>query len=158
MGLIFLLRTLSAITHAASISGNANTTISVPTLAHPASERYANTNPTLIVPTSLISPLGLNSINAHTSVITPNNDAIKTVSESTKDLSSVISGNAGTTTTQISATTIQKPILVTHVDNPYTPSNQLIALINSKNHTIIVQTHMSPSSSRPNNVTGSSVS
>jgi hypothetical protein len=69
-GLTFLRNTLSRITHIASKSGNASTTTIVPIFAHHNNDKYANAKPKDIVPTSLISPRGRNSITA-AMIVTP---------------------------------------------------------------------------------------
>ena len=128
------MKTLSIITHTASKSGNINTTIIVHIFAQPNNAKYANANQNAIVHTSLINQLGRNSIIVPTKVTTKKSIAYHDTSLSKSNLSRLMSGNAGITTRVNNANIVRNQIEETHVASQYIQSNQLIALINNRNH------------------------
>jgi hypothetical protein len=136
-GLTFLRNTLSIITQIASNKGNNKTTIIVPIFAHPNNERYANANPKDIVPTSLISHKGRNSIAVPITVTPANNRAHQIVALIISSSIPFIVGYNGFTTRVSNDATVRNQRAELHEASPYTPSNRLIALVHNPNHATV---------------------
>lgn len=102
----------------------------IPIFAHHNKAKYASENPRNIVPTSLSNQNGFHSIARAISDRLPNNIPILDTHSSNNALCDDISGYWAKTTNSMSNTIVKNPILESHDANPYTPSNQLIALTN----------------------------